>query len=286
MIKERGEIMKKAILVISFGTSHLDTIEKTIDKVEGKIAETFKEYDVFRAFTSHMIIRALDKKYGIKINKPEEVLDNLYREGYKEIVIQPLHIISGEEFDYIKNVVRIYKQNFEILRLSRPLLYFENEEEKDYTSFINALDTFLPKSEGYVLVGHGTLHPSFATYGCLQNILSENDKENFLIGTIEGYPSVDNVIKRLRRLNIKDITLVPFLLVAGDHAKNDIAGDDEDSWKSILKANGFNVNVFLHGLGEFEAIWDMYINHLRETIDGKVLGKGETKKGAKVLCTQ
>ena len=126
MIKERGEIMKKAILVISFGTSYLDTIEKTIDKVEGKIAETFKEYDVFRAFTSHMIIRALDKKYGIKINKPEEVLDNLYREGYKEIVIQPLHIISGEEFDYIKNVVRIYKQNFEILRLSRPLLYFEN----------------------------------------------------------------------------------------------------------------------------------------------------------------
>lgn len=79
---------------------------------------------------------------------------------------------------------------------------------------------------------------------------------------------------------------MPFLLVAGDHAKNDIAGDDEDSWKSILKANGFNVNVFLHGLGEFEAIWDMYINHLRETIDGKVLGKGETKKGAKVLCTQ
>lgn len=278
--------MKKAILVISFGTSHLDTIAKTIDRVEEKIAKTFKEYDVFRAFTSHMIIKALDRKHGIKIDKPEEVLEKLYNEGYSEVVIQPLHIISGEEFDYIKNVVRIHKEKFEILRLSRPLLYFENEEERDYTKFINALDTFLPESEGYVLVGHGTFHPSFATYGCLQNILNENNRENLLIGTIEGYPSIDNVIKKLNKLNIKEVTLVPFLLVAGDHAKNDIAGDDEGSWKSILTANGFNVNVFLHGLGEFDAIADIYVSHLRETIDGKVLGKGETKKGAKVLCTQ
>lgn len=277
--------MKKAILVISFGTSHLDTIEKTINRVEKKIADTFKEYDVFRAFTSHMIIRALDKKHGIKVNKPEEVLENLYKQGYKEVVIQPLHIISGEEFDYIKNVVKVHKENFEILRLSRPLLYFENEEEQDYTRFMNALDTFLPESEGYILVGHGTFHPGFATYGCLQNILNENDRENFLIGTIEGYPSINNVMKKLNKLNIKNVTLVPFLLVAGDHAKNDIAGDDENSWKSMLTANGFNVNVFLHGLGEFEAIGDIYVSHLTETINGKVLGKGETKKGA-VLCTQ
>ena len=276
--------MKKAILVISFGTSHLDTLQKTIEKVEGDIKKRFEgEYEVIRAFTAHKIIKKLKEKHGLEIQTPEEALEMLSRDNFEEVVIQPLHLIAGEEFDYIKKVTKQYEDKFKSLILSRPMLYFECEEERtrDYSNLAKALKEFLPKKENYILIGHGTNHPAGASYGCLQNIFADNDMDNFFVGTVEGYPSYEVTLKRLKKANAKNVLLIPLLLVAGDHAKNDIAGDDEDSWKSMLLEEGFNVEVFLHGLGEFDEISKLYLNHLEDAMSMELRGLGETKKGVK-----
>lgn len=275
--------MKKAILVVSFGTTHLDTLEKTIVKVENKIRSKFKDYEVFRAFTSHIIIKRLMKNNGIKVETPEEMLEKLYEKGYEEVILEPLHVIGGEEFDYIKNVYNLYKDKFKVIKLARPLLYFEGEEErvKDYTNFVKVLKNILPECESYVLVGHGTMHPQGTAYWALQSMLIDNDMENILIGTVEGYPGPEQVLKRLKKLGAKKVLIAPMMLVAGDHAKNDIAGDDEDSWKNMLEAEGFKVEVFLRGLGEFDEIENLYINHLEDAILGNFESLGKTKKGVK-----
>ncbi|MNM30161.1 Sirohydrochlorin cobaltochelatase [compost metagenome] len=275
------EGMKKAILITSFGTSHLDTLDKTIVVIEKEVEEKYKnEYDVFRAFTSHMIIKSLKDKYDMNVMTPEEALKNLKLCGYDEVVVQPLHIIPGEEYDYIKRVVNSYKESFKNLIIGRPLLYFQSEEVNlDYDDLIDELKKVMPKGENVLLVGHGTNHPASACYGCLQNRFRELDYDNAFVGTVEGYPSIEGVIKTLKKYNVKEINLTPFLLVAGDHAKNDIFSEEEESWYLRLKKEGIEVKKIFKGLGEYKEIRNIYLRHLEEAISGKYEGMGESKKG-------
>jgi len=275
------EGMKKAILITSFGTSHLDTLDKTIVVIEKEVEEKYKnEYDVFRAFTSHMIIKSLKDKYDMNAMTPEEALKNLKLCGYDEVVVQPLHIIPGEEYDYIKRVVNSYKESFKNLIIGRPLLYFQSEEVNlDYDDLIDELKKVMPKGENVLLVGHGTNHPASSCYGCLQNRFRELDYDNAFVGTVEGYPSIEGVIKTLKKYNVKEINLTPFLLVAGDHAKNDIFSEEEESWYLRLKEEGIEVKKIFKGLGEYKEIRNIYLRHLEEAINGKYEGMGESKKG-------
>ena len=276
--------MKKAILVVSFGTSYLDTLEKTIEKAEKQIRDNFSEYDIYRAFTSHKIIKKLKEKYEIFIETPEEMLEKLYENGYEEIIMQPLHMIPGEEFIYINKIVDSFKEKFEILKVGRPIFYYQGIEElpQDYSLFIEATKELYEENNAVVLMGHGTAHPANSVYGCLQAVFEDEGYENVFVTTVEGYPNFENVIKRLRRRNISEVTIAPLMVVAGDHARNDMASDEDESLKSMLEAEGIKVNVHMKGLGESEKFNQLYINRIDDLINNRYVGAGETKKGHKV----
>lgn len=257
---------KRGILVTSFGTTYADTRATAIETCENTIASAFPDFTVRRSFTSYMIIKRLRLRDGIEIPTPEEALKSMLGEGFTEVVVQPLHIIPGEEFHekIVKKAIP-YKSRFNTLRIGRPLLFYE----RDYQEVAAGIKAQLPglnPGEGVVFVGHGTSHPANACYSCLQSFLQDEDLPVF-IGNVEGYPEIDRVIKRLKKADIKEVTLMPFMLVAGDHARKDMAGEDESSWKSILEREGFKVEVYLHGLGENEAFRLMYVDRVKDALN-------------------
>ena len=276
--------MKKAILVVSFGTSYLDTLEKTIEKAEKQIRDKFSEYDIYRAFTSHMIIKKLKEKYEIFVDTPEEMLEKLYEAGYEEVIMQPLHMIPGEEFIYINKIAEAFKEKFEVLKVGRPIFYYQGIEElpQDYSLFIEATKELYEENNAVVLMGHGTAHPANSVYGCLQAVFEDDGYENVFVTTVEGYPNFENVISRVKRKNISEVTIAPLMVVAGDHARNDMASDDEESLKSMLEAEGIKVNVHLKGLGENEKFNELYINRIDDLINNRYVGAGQTKKGHRI----
>ena len=269
--------MKKAILVVSFGTSHLDTLRVTIEKAENQIRDHFNDYDIYRAFTSHKIIRKLREKYEMFIDTPEEVMAKLYEDDYEDVIIQPLHIIPGEEYIYINKIGEAYKDKFRSVKMGRPIFYYQGIE--DYSLFIEATKKLYEENNAVVYVGHGTAHSANAVYGCLQTVFEDEGYENVFVGTVEGYPNFEAVLKRLKRKNIDEVTLAPLMVVAGDHAKNDMASDEEGSWKSMLEKEGIKVNIYLKGLGENERFNQLYINRIEDLINERYIGIGETKKG-------
>lgn len=225
---------KKAILVVSFGTSYEDSLKDCIESTENFIKESFKDYNIKRAFTSYMIINKILKRDNIKINNPMEALEELRNEGYEEIIVQPLHIMFGEEYEKIEKAVIKFKDKFKILKLGKPLL-FKNE---DYKIATEALKTQLPKlnkEEAIILMGHGTEHPANASYFQFDYYLREHINPNIYLCSVESDPSIESVIPKLKEHGVKNVLLMPFMLVAGDHANNDMAGEDEESWKSIWK---------------------------------------------------
>ncbi|NLX91097.1 MAG: sirohydrochlorin cobaltochelatase [Firmicutes bacterium] len=266
--QEHGD--KKGILVISFGTSYADTRKVTIEACEEKIAASFPDYEVRRAFTSSIIIKKLKERDNIQIDTPEEALNKMKDEGFTKVIVQPLHIIPGLEYEEVLAVVNNFRGSFKELTVGRPVLY----GIEDYKQAVEALKQQLPaldKDHAVVLMGHGTTHPANACYSCLQSVLND-EESNVLVGVVEGYPGIDNVIAKLKRNNIKEVTLMPYMLVAGDHAINDMAGDEEDSWKSILEREGFKVNIYLHGLGENNSYQEIYVQRVQDCIDGNPLG--------------
>lgn len=256
---------KKAIVVTSFGSSYEQARKEQIEPIEKSIEKTFTDYKVVRAFTSNIIIKKL-KKEDIFINTPDEAMKQLIEEGFEEIIVQPTHIIPGYEYDKIKTIVNILNHNKNVhITLSHPLLYHKN----DYKQVIEALKTYIPQvepNEAVVLMGHGTEHYANASYYYLQYLI-ENEQLPIYIGTIED--GIESVIKRLKRDKYSKTVLMPFLIVAGDHAHNDMAGDEDDSWKNILTANNIEVRTITKGLGANEAIREIYINHLKEAVDGQ-----------------
>ena len=251
--------MKKAILVVSFGTSYHETRKKTIEACENKIKESFKDYDFYRAFTSGMIINKLKKRDNMFIDNPSEALEKLYNAGYQEVVVQSLHIICGDEYNKLKDMVVQYEDKFDKISIGRPLLTYID----DYRETVEAVKKDLDKmdiDEAVVFMGHGTEHESHSSYPAIEYMFRDYGINAF-VGTVEGYPELEQVIKKLKNRNIKTVDLLPFMLVAGDHAINDMASDEEDSWKSKLEKEGFKVNIHLQGLGEYPAIQDKFVNH-------------------------
>lgn len=262
---------KKAILVVSFGTSYEDTRKITLDAIEEKIKKEFNQYEVRKAYTSNMIRKILEKRDNIHIDSTEDALNRLYKDGYKEIIIIPLHVIPGIEYDKIIEVVKRFsnKNLFSKLILGKPILY----KTDDYEVVIDALKNEFLKfkdNKALILMGHGTEHPSTACYALLDYMLKNNGYKNIYVATVEGMPTLDNVIERLKKEDVKEVTLKPFMVVSGDHAKNDMAGNEEDSWNTILRKYGFKVNIDMSALGENENIRNIYINNVYDCIEGKL----------------
>lgn len=252
------------ILVVSFGTSYPETCRKTIQKIEEEIREAYPEYAVYRAWTSGMIRRKVLKRDGIRIFGVEEALEQMRADGVEEVVVQPTHVINGIENEEMIKMVMKYEKQFRKIAVGTPLL----TTQKDNEDVINAVLEELKPGDNELLVfmGHGTEHHSNAVYAALNYRMRDMGYENVCIATVEAYPSIEQVVKEAGKKAKKKVRLAPFMLVAGDHATNDLAGDDEDSWKSILKKEGYEVVCTLKGLGEYPGIRSIYMKHLQEAI--------------------
>ena len=257
---------KQAILLAHFGTSHADTREKTIGAVEREVRAAFPEWEVRGAFTSGMILRIL-KKQGIKLQSVPEALETLLAEGFERILIQPTHMICGEEYDKLRFQAEPFRDRFAEFSVGLPLL----SSTEDMREVCRFYDKEFPREadEALVLMGHGTTHFANAVYPAMSYIFSEMGFERILVGAVEGYPDIEIVRKELGRLGVKKVTVTPMMLVAGDHAVNDMAGEEPDSWKSLLEADGYQVKPVVRGLGEYAAVRELYLSHIRQAMDAK-----------------
>jgi len=261
----QGEEKKKAILVVSFGTSYPGTRKKTIEACENKIAEQFSDYDIKRAFTSGIVINILKERDGIEVNNPAEALKELYHSGYQEVIVQPLHIINGSEYHGLVKTVNQYRGYFNELKMGQALL----RDTEDYFEVARIFQKELPvelEEEAVVLMGHGSEHPADSAYACLDYVFKDKGLKNYYVGTVEGYPELEDVINLLKENEIKKVYLTPMMLVVGDHAQNDMAGEEEESWKNVLENEGFEVEIELKGMGEYEDIQNMYVKKIADLL--------------------
>lgn len=253
---------KKALVVVSFGTSFDEAVPAIIN-IEETCKKAFPDYDFYRAYTSGMIIRKLKRTKNLIINSPEEVMEKLVDEGYEEVICQPTHIINGSEYEKMIRMLEPYKAQIPVIRVGRPLLTEEDDYKKTCQIMMKELHAPLKEDEAFVLMGHGSEHHSNSAYCQFENMLRDLGYENTYVGTVEGFPGLDYVIRRLKLREIKKVYLMPLMVVAGDHARNDLAGEDEDSWDSMLKAEGFTTEIMLKGMGEIDAVAELFVEHLR-----------------------
>lgn len=263
---------KDALVVMSFGTTFKDTREKTINATVKEIEMANPNTKVVVAFTSHIIIDRIAKNEGLKYPTPEEALMKLKEEGYTRVALTSLNIIPGIEYKYGVGVFHRHKNDFKKMTLGVPLMYWMGQEEQrdDVEEAMKAFSTQFPKVDGKhatLLMAHGTPDPSNAYYSVMQNRINDLGLKNTYIYSVEGWPHLDTIIPQLKAKGIKHVTLMPMMMVAGDHANNDMAGDEPDSHKSILMEEGFTVDAYLHGMGENEAIRHIFKDRANEALE-------------------
>lgn len=258
----------QAILVVSFGTSYNESRDLTIGAIENAIAEEFPEYEVRRAFTSQIIIDKLAERDGLVIDNVEEALDRAVADGITTLVVQPTHLMDGYEYTDLADALGDYADQFEQIALADPLL----TSEEDFDAVVEAITMHtIDYDDGETAIcfmGHGTEAESNEVYPKLQEKLTDAGYENYFVGTVEAEPSLDDVMNAVGENGVyTKVVLEPLMVVAGDHANNDMAGDEEDSWKSCFEAEDYEVECILEGLGQLEDIQQIYVSHTQAAID-------------------
>jgi sirohydrochlorin cobaltochelatase len=256
--------MKKGIMIVSFGTTHSDTRKMTIEKIEQKIKSIYSEnFCIKSAYTSSIVRKNIFKNEKINMLSPEEAVNQFIDEKIEELYIFSSHFLNGYEYNKLVQGVMKYADKFRKLKISKPLLNSTEDLKKISEFLISIFD--LKEYEALVLMGHGTEHHSNSVYGAIEKMIEDYTDNTIIIGTVEGYPEIDTVIRRLNKKNIKKVYLKPFMFVAGDHAKNDLAGEEE-SWVNILQKEGMEVIIDLKPLGEYNEIHNIYFEHLENII--------------------
>ena len=253
---------KKAILAVSFGTSHNDTRKVTIDAIERDMQEAFPDYMLYRAWTSKMIIKKLKNRDNVHVFTVREAMEQMKKDGITDVLIQPTHVINGIENDLMKEDALAYRDDFHSITFGDPLL----TSAEDNLAVIQAIaDEFsdLAQDQVLVLMGHGTTHYANSIYAALDYTFKDKGYKNIFLGTVEAYPSMESLMRMVKEYNPSKVVLAPFMIVAGDHAKNDMAGDDPESWYSQFKAAGFEVEPVIKGLGEYTGVRSLLVEHLR-----------------------
>lgn len=253
---------KQALVIVSFGTASPQA-RQAIERIETHLASQMPGYDSFRAFTSNRILARLRREQGLAIRTPAEQMQHLLEQGYTDVVCQPLHILNGWEYEKMCRQIAPFAGQFETFRLGKPMLTDFSDYE-DCCGII-AHNAAMPQDgEALVLMGHGSDHFSNAAYSQLENVMEYLGMESVFVGTVEGFPNLDFICRRLEKQQVKTVTLMPFLIVAGEHVRNDMAGQQEDSWKTTLEQSGYAVNVCMKGLGEFPETADLFFRHLQD----------------------
>lgn len=256
----------QAILVVSFGTSYNESREATIGAVEKAIAKAYPGYEIRRAFTSQMIIDKLAARDGEVIDNVKEAMERLLADGFDRVIVQPTHVMSGYENDEMMEAAAAYEDRFQSVKYGMPLL----TGDRDYEELIGVLaEEMIPydtEDTAIVWMGHGTEHTANASYIKLGDHLKKAGRHNYYIGTVEAVPGLCDVIKEVQKGTYRNVVLVPLMIVSGDHANNDMAGREEDSWSSMFKAAGYDVQCILRGMGEYPGVREIFVRHVREAM--------------------
>ncbi|UAL07072.1 MAG: sirohydrochlorin cobaltochelatase [Candidatus Methanogranum gryphiswaldense] len=264
-------VKDKAILVVSFGTSYNENRKKTIGSIESSITKKYPDWEIRRAFTSKMIIEKLAKRDNEKIDYITNAMERLISDKVKTVIIQPTHIMNGMEYDDIVRAVSGYVRAFDTVLIGKPLL----TTERDYDNTVKAIEsTHIKEAKNIagdraaiILMGHGTEHYANATYSQLHLKLQIAGHTNIYVTTVEGFPTFDDTILLIEGKGYRNVVLFPFMLVAGDHANNDMAGDDENSLKSLLEKKGYDVHCVVKGLGEYKEFIDLFMVHIDDMVE-------------------
>lgn len=261
--------MKKGILIVSFGTSYPDTRRTTIDAIESAIRAAYPEIPIYCAWTSKMIIRKLSETTGEKIWTVDEALKQMTADSITHVYIQPTHVTNGIENNRMKEDALALGSSFADIAFGDPLVT-STDDMQDLVHII--ADSFhnLKDDEALLLMGHGSDHHANAVYAALDYMFKEMGHSHIHVGTVESYPTFENALNLLKKQNVRKIHLAPLMIVAGEHANNDMAGDHDDSWANMCKNAGYEVICHLKGLGEYSAVQNIFIKHLKKIIDTEI----------------
>ena len=284
----QDEIGENEILVVSFGTSFNTSRVQDIGGIEKAVAEANPDWSVRRAFTSQIIINHIQARDDEKIDNVEQALDRAVANGVKNLVVQPTHLMHGAEYDDLVEAVEAYADNFDSVEIAEPLLgevgadAAETNSDKETVAKAvvdqavseteyDSLDAAAEEGVAFVFMGHGTSHTAKVTYSQMQTQMNDLGYDNVFIGTVEGEPeetSCENIIAAVKEAGYTKVVIRPLMVVAGDHANNDMAGDEDDSWKSMFLADGSfeSVECQIAGLGEIEAVQKVYVAHTADAI--------------------
>ena len=284
-------IGENEILVVSFGTSFNDSRAEDIGGVEKALQAAYPDWSVRRAFTAQIIINHVQARDDEKIDNMDQALERAVNNGVKNLVVQPTHLMHGAEYDELTEAVENYKDKFESVKIAEPLLGEVGADETAInedkaavaeaitaeavkTAGFDSLDAAKEEGTAFVFMGHGTSHTAKISYSQMQTQMEQLGYENVFIGTVEGEPedtACEAVIEKLKNAGYKKVILRPLMVVAGDHANNDMAGDDDDSWKSQFEASGAfdSIDTQIAGLGEIDAIQQLYVAHTQAAIDAE-----------------
>ena len=287
--RNQDEIGENELLVVSFGTSFNDSRAEDIKGIEDALAEAFPDWSVRRAFTAQIIINHVQARDDEKIDNMQQALDRAVANGVKNLVVQPTHLMHGAEYDEMVEAIDAYKDKFESVAIAEPMLGEVGDDatviNDDKAAVAQAITDEAVKEAGYdnmeaaaedgtafVFMGHGTSHTANVTYDQMQTQMDNLGFTNAFIGTVEGEPedtACDEVINKVKDAGFKKVILRPLMVVAGDHANNDMAGDDDDSWKSMFEASGDfdEIDCQIEGLGRIDAVEQLYVAHTQAAID-------------------
>jgi len=266
-IRNEDGIGENELLVVSFGTSFNDSRRLTIGAIEGALDDAFPDYDVRRGFTANIIIDHVQRRDGILIDDVDTALNRAVDNGVKNLVIQPTHLMNGLEYNDVVAEVAQYADAFEHVAFGEPLLTSDDDFKRVEEAIANWTSEYDDGETAICFMGHGTEADSNQIYQKMQDLLTADGYENYFVGTVEAEPSVEDVLSAVQAGEYKRVILEPLMVVAGDHANNDMAGDEEDSWKSVFESAGYEVECLLRGLGENPDIQQIYADHAQKAID-------------------
>ena len=255
------------LLVLSFGTSFNDSRRLTIGAIENDLETAFPDYSVRRGFTANIVIDHVNRRDGEKIDDIGESLDRAAANGVKNLVVQPTHLMNGLEYDELCGKIADYSDAFEKVVIGDPLLTTDEDFQTVADAIVDWTKDYDDGETAIVFMGHGTEAESNAVYQKMQGLLTSGGHTNYFVGTVEAAPSLDDVIAAVKAGEYKKVVLEPLMVVAGDHANNDMAGDEDDSWKSAFEKEGYEVTCLLRGLGENETIRQLYVAHAQAAVN-------------------
>ncbi len=267
-IRNQDEIGEDEILVVSFGTSYNDNRRLTIGAIENAIAEAYPDWAVRRGFTAQIIIDHVERRDGLHIDNVEEALERAIDNGVKRLVVQPTHLMAGIEYEELEGILAEYADSFDQVVLGANLLDTDEDFAKVEQVMVDIMADYDDGETAIVYMGHGTEHESNAIYAKMQELLTADGYENYYVGTVEAEPSLDDVVEAIADKGYKKVVLHDMMVVAGDHANNDMADpDDPESWYSTFAAAGYEVEAILDGLGSVPEIQQMYVEKVQASID-------------------